>query len=131
MSVSCTLPSADAILDATGGPRLILEQIADKWALVILAALHGGPLRHGDLKRACGPVSQKMLTQTLRDLERDGLVSRKVYTVVPPRVEYARTALGDSLGDLICELSAWAQAHQDEIARARRHYDAATEGEGR
>ncbi|MGE0055435.1 MAG: winged helix-turn-helix transcriptional regulator [Hyphomicrobium sp.] len=102
--------------------RAILELIADKWTLLILPALRRGPLRNGDLMRLIGGVSQKMLTQTLRELERNGLVERIDYAEVPPRVEYALTDLGRSLSDAVRKLDSWAEAHISQVQAARARY---------
>ncbi|MCB1484107.1 MAG: helix-turn-helix transcriptional regulator [Hyphomicrobiaceae bacterium] len=102
--------------------RAILELIADKWTLLILPALRRGPMRNGDLMRLIGGVSQKMLTQTLRELERNGLVERIDYAEVPPRVEYALTDLGRSLSDAVRKLDSWAEAHITQVQAARARY---------
>ncbi|PJJ73080.1 DNA-binding HxlR family transcriptional regulator [Diaminobutyricimonas aerilata] len=107
--------------------RQILDRIADKWSLLVIALLDTRSLRFSELKRAIDGVSQRMLTVTLRQLERDGLVSRTVHPVVPPRVEYALTPLGSSLHETIQSLVAWTELHQDDIARARQRYDDARE----
>lgn len=103
--------------------RAILELIADKWTLLILPALKRGPMRNGDLMRLIQGVSQKMLTQTLRELERNGLVARIDYMEVPPRVEYALTDLGRSLSDAVRRLEGWAESHIPEVLAARASYD--------
>ena len=102
--------------------RAILELIADKWTLLILPALRHGPSRNGELLRRIGGVSQKMLTQTLRELERNGLVSRFDYREVPPRVEYDLTDTGRSLADAVRKLDSWAETHIPEIQAARHRY---------
>ena len=107
----------------------ILARIADKWTLVAIDALDGSdPLRFGELRRRMGPISQKMLTKTLRQLERDGLARRAVYAEVPPRVEYRLTPLGRALGKAVCDVWTWAARHQGDVERARRAYDAAQRG---
>ena len=103
--------------------RQVVGRIGDKWTLLTLFALGARTLRFSDLRREVDGVSQKMLTQTLRGLERDGLVSRHVYATVPPKVEYAVTPLGASLQEVIGTFRAWAYGHMDEIASARRCYD--------
>jgi DNA-binding HxlR family transcriptional regulator len=107
-----------------GRSRRALELIADKWAVLILYALSGGTMRHYRLHREIEGISQKMLTKTLRRLERDGLVGRKVYPVVPPKVEYSLTPLGQSLIDILAGLCQWAEKHIEEVEAARRDYDA-------
>jgi DNA-binding HxlR family transcriptional regulator len=105
--------------------RTVLETLANKWALLVLSLLRGheGPLRFNELRRRLEGITQKMLTQTLRILERDGLVSRTVYPTVPPRVEYAVTTLGAEVGDLFTTLGRWAEDHVDEIMGARKSFD--------
>lgn len=102
--------------------RAILELIADKWTLLILPALKRGPKRNGDLMRLIEGVSQKMLTQTLRDLERNGLVDRTDYGEIPPRVEYALTELGGSLADAVRKLDGWAETHIPHVLAARAEF---------
>jgi len=104
--------------------RQILDRVADKWSLLTIALLERQTLRFSELQRQIDGVSQRMLTVTLRQLERDGLVTRKVYPVVPPRVEYSLTDLGCTLLSTIQSLVAWTEAHQAEIAAARAEYDA-------
>lgn len=105
--------------------RTVLTALANKWTLLVLAALrhHDGPMRFNEMRRQLQGVTQKMLTQTLRGLERDGLVSRTVYPTVPPRVEYALTRLGTEVGDLVHGLGGWAEQHVDEILAARQAFD--------
>jgi DNA-binding HxlR family transcriptional regulator len=105
--------------------RTVLEALANKWALLVLGSLRteDGPLRFNELRRRLEGVTQKMLTQTLRSLERDGLVSRTVYPTVPPRVEYAVTGLGAEVGALFTTLGEWAEQHVDEIVAARKAFD--------
>src|SRR5436190_23968016 len=100
--------------------RQVLALLADRWSMLILYALAGGVLRHGELKTKVGGISQKMLTQTLRALERDGLVTRHVYAVVPPRVEYALAPLGRTLLRPLRAICLWAQEHLPEVRAARR-----------
>ena len=112
----------DAFL-ATCPARKLLARISDKWVSLVLAALADGPCRYNDLARKIAGVSQKMLTQTLRTLERDGLVSRTVTPSVPVRVDYELTALGHSLLDPIKHLKAWAEDHVPEVREAQESYD--------
>ena len=98
----------------------ILTSICSKWGLLILYELSKGARRHGELRRAIGGVSQKMLTQTLRTLERDRLVRRTVYPVVPPRVDYALTPLGKTLMQPLSALYRWMERHLKEVQQARR-----------
>jgi DNA-binding HxlR family transcriptional regulator len=103
--------------------RQILDRVADKWSLLVIALLDRRTLRFTELRREIDGISQRMLTVTLRQLERDGLVRRTVYPVVPPRVEYELTALGTTLLGTIQSLVVWTEEHQDEIAAARADYD--------
>jgi len=103
--------------------RQLLERIGDKWVSLVLNALAGGPLRHGELNRIVAGASQKMLTQTLRALERDGLVTRTVTPSVPVRVDYGLTALGRSLLPVVAAVKDWAETHIEEVHAARRAYD--------
>lgn len=103
--------------------RQILDRVADKWSLLTIALLERRTLRFTELKREIDGISQRMLTQTLRHLERDGLVRRTVYPVVPPRVDYDLTPLGASLHSTIKALVTWTEEHQREIAGARNQYD--------
>ncbi|MES5824495.1 helix-turn-helix domain-containing protein [Streptomyces sp. RG80] len=103
--------------------RQILDRVADKWSLLVIALLENRRLRFTELRREIDGVSQRMLTVTLRSLERDGLVKRTVYPVVPPRVEYELTTLGGTLHSTIRSLVTWTEAHQEEIAAARATYD--------
>ncbi|MFI7636973.1 winged helix-turn-helix transcriptional regulator [Nonomuraea sp. NPDC049400] len=103
--------------------RQILDRIADKWSLLVIALLDCQSLRFTQLRREIDGVSQRMLSVTLRQLERDGLVSRTVHPVVPPRVDYALTPLGRTLHQTIKALVTWTEEHQREIAEARAAYD--------
>ncbi|MBF6100109.1 helix-turn-helix transcriptional regulator [Nocardia cyriacigeorgica] len=107
--------------------RQILDRIADKWSLLTIALLAGRTMRFTELRREIDGVSQRMLTRTLRHLERDGLVRRTVYPVVPPRVDYELTPLGGSLHETIQALVTWTETHQREIAAARTAYDSRAE----
>jgi DNA-binding HxlR family transcriptional regulator len=104
--------------------RQILDRIADKWSLLVIALLDERRMRFTELRREIDGVSQRMLTVTLRQLERDGLVHRTVHPVVPPRVDYELTPLGASLHETVQALVSWTDAHQREIATARSAYDA-------
>ena len=104
--------------------RQLLDRVSDKWVALIMAALGSdGPRRYSELSRRLAGVSQKMLTQTLRSLERDGLVSRTVTPTVPVTVTYELTCLGLSLQQLMCDVKAWAEAHMDEVLTNRKKYD--------
>lgn len=103
--------------------RQILDRVADKWSLLVIALLDRRTLRFTELRREVDGISQRVLTVTLRQLERDGLVRRTVHPVVPPRVDYELTPLGATLHDTIQALVTWTEVHQSEIAEARAAYD--------
>jgi DNA-binding HxlR family transcriptional regulator len=117
----------DAFLAACPS-RLLLDRISDKWVTLVICSLEDGPQRFSELSRRLAGVSQKMLTQTLRTLERDGLVTRTVTASVPVRVDYALTPLGDSLLDPIKHVKTWAERHVPEVLEAQRGYDEDREG---
>ncbi len=117
-SANGTSPSASKAPDVFNPKcpsQIILERIADKWTVLIIHKLDKKTMRFGELKREIGGVSQKMLTQTLRNLEHDKLVERKVYPVVPPKVEYSLTPLGRTLLNPLGALCRWAQEHIDDV----------------
>lgn len=105
--------------------REVLDRVGDKWSVLIVAILGGGPRRFNELRRATEGISQRMLTLTLRGLERDGLITRTVEPSVPPKVEYALTAMGRTLLEPINGLAAWAGGNREGIRQARERYDAA------
>jgi len=105
--------------------RQVLHRIADKWTVLIIRRLADGTLRFAQLRRAVDGISQKVLTNTLRGLERDGIVTRRLYASVPPRVEYSLTALGLSLVDLVSGICTWAETHIEQVQEARVGYDSA------
>lgn len=107
----------------------ILARIGDKWSLLVIRQLGDGPQRFSEIKRSLGSISQKMLTATLRGLERDGFVSRTVFPTVPPRVDYALTPLGHDLLVPVRALGDWALANAERIERARKRFDDAHGGE--
>jgi DNA-binding HxlR family transcriptional regulator len=102
----------------------VLSRIGDKWSVLIVMLLAEGPRRFTELKKMVGGISQRMLTLTLRGLERDGLVTRTVFPTIPPRVDYELTALGRSLLTPVRALGSWAFEHQCEVAEAREAFDA-------
>jgi DNA-binding HxlR family transcriptional regulator len=106
--------------------RIVLDRIADKWTVLIVGALEVKTKRFGELRREIGGVSQKMLTQTLRGLERDGIVARKVYASVPPKVEYALTELGRTLVGILDAIGEWSKKNIEDVLKARIEYDART-----
>ena len=107
----------------------VLARVGDKWTVLVVSTLGDGPKRFNELRRALGSISQRMLTLTLRGLERDGLVTRTVYPTIPPRVEYALTKLGRSLLDPVSGLGLWARQHRAAIQEARRKFDTAPASE--
>ena len=119
----------DAYL-ATCPSRKLLDRISDKWVTLVICALADGPMRFSALSRHLAGVSQKMLTQTLRTLERDGLVTRHVTPTVPVRVDYELSPLGDSLLVPIHHMKEWAETHMPEVEAAQLGYDAARDEAG-
>jgi DNA-binding HxlR family transcriptional regulator len=112
------------VFDPRCGSHRVLDLIANRWTALVIYALAGGTQRYSELHRKIGGVSQKMLTQSLRKLERDGLVLRRVYPVVPPRVEYSLTRLGRTLTGPLRAICQWAEQHLPELERARAAADA-------
>ena len=107
----------------------LIGRVADKWTMLVLEELTTqGEMRFTRIAEAIGGISQKMLTQTLRQMERDGLVVRTIHPVIPPRVEYKLTKMGLSLGEAFCGVWKWAGRHLEEIEKARRDFDARTAG---
>jgi DNA-binding HxlR family transcriptional regulator len=111
------------ILDPDCPSRVIFQRIGDKWASLVVQVLADGPIRFSELRKMVHVVTPKVLTQTLRTLERDGLITRSVYAQVPPRVEYELTELGASLLEPLTLLRLWAEDHVPSILRARDAYD--------
>ncbi len=112
-----------SVCNAACPSRQVLDLIADKWTAIIIYRLSKGTKRYSELQREIGGISQKMLTQTLRSLERDGIVNRMVYPVIPPMVEYSLTPLGETLIEPLCQLCKWAETHIPEVEAARDKYD--------
>lgn len=110
--------------DNGAGIRETLDRVGDKWSVLVIGILAAGPLRYGALRDQVPGISQRMLTLTLRHLERDGLLTRTVYPAVPPRVEYELTPLGEGLRETVYAFVQWATDHNDAIEEARRRYDA-------
>ena len=108
----------------------ILSRVGDKWSVQVVVQLGNGPKRFNELRRSVDGISQRMLTLTLRGLERDGLVTRTVFPTIPPRVDYQLTGLGCSLLKTVRGLGEWAIANRDEILEARRRFDGAEEEQG-
>jgi DNA-binding HxlR family transcriptional regulator len=111
--------------------REVLDRIGDKWTVLIISTLSAGPLRYSDLQASITGISQRMLTQTLKHLERDGLITRTAYPEVPPRVEYELTDLGRSLMDAVMAMAAWAATHHQEIAANRAASELTGVGRGK
>lgn len=107
--------------------RSVLSRIGDKWSVMLVGMLHDGPLRFTELKQMTPGISARMLTHTLRQLERDGLVEREIFAEIPPRVVYRSTPLGKSLAGPVLAIAEWASAHQSEIIANRDQYDEAAE----
>jgi DNA-binding HxlR family transcriptional regulator len=103
--------------------REVLDRIADKWTLLVIFALEDGEMRFTRLLQAVGGISQKMLTKTLRQLERDGLVIRRVHATVPPRVDYRLTPMGESLGEAVCGVWEWVHRNGAAVHEARRRFE--------
>ncbi|SHF86787.1 winged helix-turn-helix transcriptional regulator [Streptoalloteichus hindustanus] len=111
--------------------RTVVEVLANKWVMYVMGMLrhHGAPMRFNQLRRSLPGITQKMLTQTLRMLERDGLVCRTVHPTAPPQVEYELTPLGREAGEIAHAVGEWSAAHADEILAARRDFDNRASGE--
>lgn len=124
MKNETTIPD---VFDASCSARHALELISGKWAILVMSALASGPVRNGSLLRRIDGISQKMLTQTLKDLERNGLVSRRDRETVPPHVEYQLTPVGLSLSETLIALDRWAERNFPQLDQAREHYDAAAQ----
>jgi DNA-binding HxlR family transcriptional regulator len=105
------------------GVASVLARVGDKWSVLVIMMLYDGPKRFNELKRIIGGISQRMLTLTLRGLERDGLVTRTVFPTIPPRVDYELTDLGRGLARPVQALGTWAKEHRGEIEGAREKFD--------
>ena len=105
------------------GVASILARVGDKWSVFVIMLLGDGPRRFNEIKRMVGGISQRMLTLTLRGLERDGLVTRTIFPTIPPRVDYELTDLGRGLQQPVMALGLWAKDHQEQIAAARTRFD--------
>jgi DNA-binding HxlR family transcriptional regulator len=111
------------MLSATCRSREVLDLIADKWTIMIIHTLACDKKRFNELQRQIEGISQKMLTQTLRSMERNGLVKREVFPVVPPKVEYSLTELGKSVVDILNAVANWSEQHIEKVDKARTKYD--------
>ncbi|MBM7478624.1 winged helix-turn-helix transcriptional regulator [Oerskovia jenensis] len=118
-TVAVPVDEVPDVFSPTCPSRLVVERLGDKWTLLVLMALRPGVLRFGELRDTIGAVTPKVLTQTLRSLERDGIVTRTVYAEVPPRVEYSLTDLGRSLLEPVDAIRAWCEINGERIAAAR------------
>ncbi len=107
--------------------RLVLNRIADKWTVLIVGSLAQETKRFGELRREIAGISQKMLTQTLRGMERDGLVNRKIYPTIPPKVEYSLTKSGRSLIEVLEKIRVWSENNIETILTAQQKYDSMSE----
>jgi DNA-binding HxlR family transcriptional regulator len=132
VSVGHTAVTADSLAEILAMPsdeqfgacpvRDVLDLIGDKWSVLVISLLADGPMRFMELKRTIGLVSQRMLTRTLRGLERDGLITRTVHPVVPPRVDYELTEVGQGLHGITADLAQWAFMHAGDVTAARAAY---------
>lgn len=118
------------IYDPDCPTRAVLDRVGDKWTVLVVLVLRDGPRRFSQVRDQIGGVAPKVLTQTLRRLERDGIVTRTVFPEIPPRVEYALTPLGRSLEHPIRVISGWAEENMPAVTRARESYDLATAARG-
>ena len=119
----CADAAEGNVFDPACPARAVLEVLAEKWALLLVHMLANGPARTAQLRRRIGGISDKMLIQTLRRLERNGFVERRAFPEVPPRVEYSLTALGASLSEPITTLDRWVERHLQDIDVAKRQFD--------
>jgi DNA-binding HxlR family transcriptional regulator len=117
------LPSNLRVPEECRAVSEVLERVGDKWSVLVVVMLGEGPKRFNELRRSIATISQRMLTLTLRGLERDGLVSRTAFATIPPRVDYELTELGCSLLQPVRLLGAWAREHHSRIVEARRRFD--------
>jgi DNA-binding HxlR family transcriptional regulator len=118
-------PPVFNVLDSHPYLRQTLDLVSDKWVVAALYVLSQGTKRYGELQREIGNISQRMLTRTLRDLERNGLIDRTVYPVIPPMVEYSLTPLGHTLSQVLKNLCEWATIYFEDVEAARSQYDSA------
>ena len=118
-----TTEKSNSVLDSHPYLRQTLSLVTDKWVVAVLYILSQGTKRYGEIQKEVGEISQRMLTRTLRDLERNGLVRRQVYPVVPSMVEYSLTSLGKSLVEVVKNFCDWSIANFDRVEEAREHFD--------
>lgn len=112
------------VYDQNCPTRLVLNRIADKWTVLVVGLLAKRTWRFGELRREIDGISQKMLTQTLRGMERDGLVQREVYPTVPPKVEYSLSELGETLVDMLEKIREWSEGNIEQVLEAQQRFDA-------
>ncbi|MFI6790678.1 winged helix-turn-helix transcriptional regulator [Nonomuraea sp. NPDC050383] len=135
MSVGHTAVTTQPVVTCGGegedcGIREVLDRIGDKWSVLVVVELAQGMRRFRQLQRAVPGISQRMLTLTVRRLERDGMITRTVHPTIPPQVEYALTPMGHSLTHLVKTLADWSAEHRDAVALARRDWDELNPGSG-
>jgi DNA-binding HxlR family transcriptional regulator len=118
------IPTPSDIVVEACPVREVLDRVAGKWSILIITATARGPVRFTELERAVEGITRRMLTLTLRNLERDGLLTRTVYPTIPPRVEYKLTDIAQELHESLLSLTGWAQRHRETIVTARNVYDA-------
>lgn len=123
VTVATGLPRQPDTHQDCRGVASVLSRVGDKWSVLVIMLLRDGPRRFNELKRMINGISQRMLTLTLRGLERDGLVTRTIFPTIPPRVDYELTDLGRGLQQPVKALGEWAIAHQEQIASARTRFD--------
>lgn len=123
MSTAEVIEMKPNVFNAKCPTRQVLDRIADKWTVLIVCALTTETKRFTQLRREIDGISQKMLTQTLRSLERDGLVKRTVYPTIPPKVEYQLTVLGRTLVALVKDIQIWSESHIEKVLLAQKNYD--------
>lgn len=129
MSQGNTHVTAESVVAEACPMREVLDRVAGKWSVQILVAAARGPVRFTELERSIEGISRRMLTLTLRNLERDGLLTRTIYPTVPPKVEYRVTPMAQELYEHLVALTAWAERHRATVAAAREAYDRAAQGD--
>jgi len=120
-------PSHPRVANSCPAVREVLSRVGDKWSVLVVVLLKDGPQRFSELRRAIEGISQRMLTLTVRGLERDGLVTRTIYPTIPPRVDYELTRLGETLLEPVAALAHWAEENRTEIQAARAKFDRVTD----
>ena len=123
---TCVIPGTLHVPEDCRAVSEVLSRVGDKWTILVVSELGNGAKRFNEIRRALGSISQRMLTLTLRGLERDGLVTRTVFPTIPPRVDYELTRLGRSLLEPVKELGLWARRNRPEIQAARQRFDTGT-----